>query len=76
MFITARRNAEVLSLELQGEWRATQSGGHRGRTQSHRFQRRAQLRVTVGSSHLDLSGAWLLHDFLERARKARPRSAL
>jgi phospholipid/cholesterol/gamma-HCH transport system permease protein len=70
MFITARRNAEELSLELQGNWRATQSAAIEAELKAIDFSGARSARVAAGSSNLDLSGAWLLHDFLERARKA------
>jgi phospholipid/cholesterol/gamma-HCH transport system permease protein len=70
MFITARRSADQLDLTLQGDWRATQTDAIEAELRSIDFggARRAQL--DAGSSRLDLSGAWLLHDFLDRARAA------
>ena len=70
MFITARRNADELSLELQGDWRATQSAAIEAELKAIDFAGARRARLAAGSSHLDLSGAWLLHDFLDRARKA------
>jgi phospholipid/cholesterol/gamma-HCH transport system permease protein len=70
MFITARRNAEELNLELQGDWRATQSKAIEAELKAIDFAGARRARLAAGSSHLDLSGAWLLHDFLDRARKA------
>jgi phospholipid/cholesterol/gamma-HCH transport system permease protein len=70
MFITARRSADQLNLELQGEWHATQFEAIEAELGAIDFAGATRARLTVGSSQLDLSGAWLLHDFLERARKA------
>jgi phospholipid/cholesterol/gamma-HCH transport system permease protein len=70
MFITARRNAEELTLELQGEWRATQTEAIEAELKAIDFTGARRALLAAGSSHLDLSGAWLLHDFLDRARKA------
>ena len=70
MFITARREAEQLNLELQGEWRATQSDAIEAELAAVDFAGARRARLAVGSSQLDLSGAWLLHDFLARAREA------
>ncbi|HXR19570.1 MAG TPA: ABC transporter permease [Steroidobacteraceae bacterium] len=70
MFITARRSADVLNLELQGEWRATQSAAIEAELSAIDLAGARRARVVAGGSHVDLSGAWLLHDFLDRARKA------
>src|SRR5579863_5222033 len=70
MFITARRSADQLSLELQGEWRATQSQAIEAELRSIDFSGARSAQLDAGSSRLDLSGAWLLHDFLKRARAA------
>jgi phospholipid/cholesterol/gamma-HCH transport system permease protein len=70
MFITARRGADELVLELTGEWRATQSQAIEAELRAIDFAGARRARVATGSSQLDLSGAWLLHDFLDRARKA------
>jgi phospholipid/cholesterol/gamma-HCH transport system permease protein len=70
MFITARRSADQLSLELQGDWRATQSQAIEAELRSIDFSGARSAQLDAGSSRLDLSGAWLLHDFLKRARAA------
>jgi phospholipid/cholesterol/gamma-HCH transport system permease protein len=70
MFITARRRADQLNLELQGEWHATQSGAIEAELGSIDFSGARTAQLDAGSSRLDLSGAWLLHDFLVRVRAA------
>ncbi|MGA8709287.1 MAG: ABC transporter permease [Steroidobacteraceae bacterium] len=70
MFITARRSAEQLSLELTGDWRATDTDAIEAELQAIDFAGATRARLAIGSANFDLSGAWLLHDFLERARKA------
>jgi len=70
MFITARRSADQLTLTLTGHWRATESGAIEAELRAIDFSGARQARLAVGASSLDLSGAWLLHDFLERARQA------
>ena len=70
MFITARRTADELNLELQGEWRATEFGAIEAELKAIDLAGARRARVTPGTARLDLSGAWLLRDFLDRARKA------
>ena len=70
MFITARRSADQLDLELQGDWRATESGAIEAELRAIDFAGATRARLAAGSSNFDISGAWLLHDFLERARQA------
>ena len=70
MFITAQRNADQLNLTLQGEWHATRSESIEAELAAIDFAGARTARLDAGSSRLDLSGAWLLHDFLDRARKA------
>jgi phospholipid/cholesterol/gamma-HCH transport system permease protein len=70
MFITARRSADQLNLTLQGEWRATLSESIEAELAAIDLTGARSARLEAGSSSLDLSGAWLLHDFLDRARKA------
>jgi phospholipid/cholesterol/gamma-HCH transport system permease protein len=70
MFITAQRSADQLSLTLQGEWRATLVESIEAERAAVDFTGARSARLDAGSSSLDLSGAWLLHDFLDRARKA------
>src|SRR5579863_1301691 len=70
MFITARRSADQLNLELQGHWRVTESAAIEAELRAIDFGSARTARLTRGESSLDLSGAWLLHDFLERARQA------
>ena len=70
MFITARRSADQLDLTLQGEWRATLAESIEAELAAIDFTGARSARVDAGSSSLDLSGAWLLHEFLNRAREA------
>jgi phospholipid/cholesterol/gamma-HCH transport system permease protein len=70
MFITARRTADELELELQGEWRATQFEAIEAELKAVDLSGARHARVAPGTARLDLSGAWLLRDFLDRARKA------
>ncbi len=76
MFITARRSAEQLDLELTGSWRATEADAIEAELRAVDFAGATRARLAIGSASLDLSGAWLLHDFLDRARKAGVAAAL
>jgi hypothetical protein len=49
MYITARRNAEELNLELQGEWRATQSEAIEAELKAIDFAGARRARLAVGS---------------------------
>jgi phospholipid/cholesterol/gamma-HCH transport system permease protein len=69
-FIRAQRSADQLNLTLQGEWRATLSESIEAELAAIDLTGARSARLDAGSSSLDLSGAWLLHDFLDRARKA------
>lgn len=70
MFITARRSADQLDLELAGDWRIAEIAGIESELRAIDFAGARRARLLVGSARLDLSGAWLLRDFLERVRRA------
>jgi phospholipid/cholesterol/gamma-HCH transport system permease protein len=70
MFITARRSADQLNLELSGNWRATDAGSIEAELDAIDLTGARRAQLALGSSSLDISGAWLLHDFLVRARSA------
>jgi phospholipid/cholesterol/gamma-HCH transport system permease protein len=70
MYLTARRVADKLELTLSGEWRALRFGDIE--TELGMVDATGVRRVTVaaGQAQLDLAGAWLLRDFVDRARAA------
>jgi phospholipid/cholesterol/gamma-HCH transport system permease protein len=71
MAVEVVRNAEGLQLELTGEWGAQQFTGIAAALAA--VDLRALHRVLIGTSgltSLELSGAWALHEFLQRARRA------
>jgi len=70
MFITARRSADELELELQGDWRATQIAAIDAELQAIDLAGARHARVSPGNARIDLSGAWLLREFLERVHMA------
>jgi phospholipid/cholesterol/gamma-HCH transport system permease protein len=69
-YLTARREAEQLSLELSGEWHARQFGQIAAELGTLDLSGLRRASIIAGQAHLDLTGAWLLCDFLRRARDA------
>jgi phospholipid/cholesterol/gamma-HCH transport system permease protein len=70
VFIAARRTQEALHLELLGEWRAALFPQIELELRGLDLTGTRQLSIRPGSAQLDLSGAWLLRSFLQRAREA------
>jgi phospholipid/cholesterol/gamma-HCH transport system permease protein len=70
MYLTARRNADELKLELSGEWRALRFTDIEAELDSVDFAGLHRISIAAAQAQLDLTGAWLLRDFLERARAA------
>jgi len=70
MYLTARREADQLSVTLSGEWRAQRFADIEAELGDIQFAGARRMRVTAGQAQLDLTGAWVLRDFLERARSA------
>ncbi|HEX4025516.1 MAG TPA: ABC transporter permease [Steroidobacteraceae bacterium] len=68
--LTARREAEQLSLELSGEWHARQFRQIEAELTALDLSGLRRASIAAGQAHLDLTGAWLLRDFLRRARAA------
>jgi phospholipid/cholesterol/gamma-HCH transport system permease protein len=71
MAVEARRTAEGLQLDLTGEWDVWQFG--QLAAQLAALDLTATRRVLIDAQHLttlDLSGAWALQQFVERARTA------
>jgi phospholipid/cholesterol/gamma-HCH transport system permease protein len=70
VFIAARTTRDELQLELLGEWRAAVFPQIERELRGIDFGGARRASVRPGSSQLDLSGAWLLRAFLQRARDA------
>jgi|SRR5579872_2996436 len=71
MFVHARPTDQGLELELTGEWRVAQLAGIEAALAAVDLS--GQRRVIIAAqalSALDLSGAWGLREFLQRARSA------
>jgi phospholipid/cholesterol/gamma-HCH transport system permease protein len=70
MFIRARRRAEQLDLDLTGSWRAAEAAAIESELAGIELAGARQATLSAADASFDLSGAWLLHDFLQRARLA------
>ena len=69
-YLTARREAQQLSLELCGDWHAREFGQIEAQLSALDLSGLSGASIVTGEAHLDLTGAWLLRDFLRRARDA------
>src|ERR1700680_2660693 len=70
MYLTARRNADELNLELSGAWRAPRFTDIEAELGTLDFAGLRRVNIAAGQAQLDLTGAWLLRDVL--GRPARP----
>jgi phospholipid/cholesterol/gamma-HCH transport system permease protein len=70
MYLTARREADELSLQLSGQWHALRFADIEAELGTLDLTGLRQLNIATGQAQLDLTGAWLLRDFLDRARAA------
>src|SRR5579863_586269 len=70
MYLTARRVADQLELTLSGEWRALQFSDIDIELGAVDVAGVRSVNVVAGQAQLDLTGAWLLRDFVDRARAA------
>src|ERR1700688_3699057 len=70
MYLIARRDADELNLELSGEWRAPRFGAIEAELETVDFIGLRLVNITARQAQLDLTGAWLLREFLDRARAA------
>ena len=71
MAVEVRRIADQLQLELTGEWGAQQFTGVAAALAAVDLRAMRQVLIgTTGLTTLELSGAWALREFLQRARRA------
>jgi phospholipid/cholesterol/gamma-HCH transport system permease protein len=68
MYLAARRVADQLELTLSGEWRALGFSDIETELGAVDLTGVRSVNVIAGQAQLDLSGAWLLRDFVDRAR--------
>src|SRR5215472_4813162 len=71
MPVEVRRTNAGLELDLTGEWGIREFGDLDAQLHALDLQGAGQVRIdTTGITSLELSGAWALHEFVERARTA------
>src|ERR1700683_1444023 len=70
MYLTARREADELSLQLSGQWHALRFADIEAELGRLDMAGLRQISIAAAQAQLDLTGAWLLRDFLDRARAA------
>ena len=68
MYLTARRAADQLELTLSGEWRALRFADIETELSAVDVTGVRRVTVAAGQAQLDLTGAWLLRDFVDRTR--------
>ena len=64
MYCTSHRQGDALELSLHGHWQATTLSDIEAELASVPLRGASQLHVEAADASFDLSGAWLLHDFL------------
>jgi len=71
MGVEVRRSAQGVTLELSGEWGARELTDLEAQLAAVDVHAARELRIaTAGVTRLDLSGAWVLREFVRRARAA------
>ena len=67
MYCTLERKSDLLELSLLGEWRAASLGRIQDELAALPLGTAQRLQIRAGAAQFDLSGAWLLRDFLKTA---------
>lgn len=67
MYCTSQRQADRLELSLDGHWQAATLSAIQAELASVSLRGASQVHVKAANASFDLSGAWLLHDFLRTA---------
>ncbi len=70
MYCVARQQADGIELALHGEWRAATFGAIQAELAVLLPAGARRLRIDATGARFDLSGAWLLHDYLAAAAAA------
>ena len=70
MYCVARRQADRVELVLRGEWRAATLAAIEPEIAALDLGGNRRLQIDAREAHFDLSGAWLLHDYLARVGAA------
>ncbi len=66
--VNAQRAAEQLDVQLLGEWRAPHFAEIEAELAALDLAGLRRVRITTGEARLDLTSAWLLRDFMQRAQ--------
>jgi phospholipid/cholesterol/gamma-HCH transport system permease protein len=64
VYCTTQRHADHVELALHGQWRAAQLAAIQAELAGVALAGTRQLQLRAADAHFDLSGAWLLHDYL------------
>ena len=67
MYCVAQRQTDRLELALHGRWQAATLGEVQAELASVSLRGARHLQIQTADAHFDLSGAWLLHDYLTTA---------
>jgi phospholipid/cholesterol/gamma-HCH transport system permease protein len=70
VFCEAQRHADRVALALRGDWRLATLSEIQAELAAVSLQGAGRLLIDAGSARLDLSGAWVLRDFLAQAAAA------
>lgn len=70
MYCVARRQADRVELVLRGEWRVTTLAAIEPEIAAVDLGGQRRLQIDAAAAQFDLSGAWLLHDYLARVGAA------
>jgi phospholipid/cholesterol/gamma-HCH transport system permease protein len=70
MYCAAQRQGEGLVLALQGDWRLAGLDGARAELAATSLSGVKQITVQAAAARIDVSGAWVLHEFLAAAAAA------
>jgi phospholipid/cholesterol/gamma-HCH transport system permease protein len=70
MYLTARRDADQLSVMLSGDWHSQRFADIEAELGAVDLDGAHSMRINAGQAQFDLTGAWVLHEFLDRARAA------
>ncbi|HLK70392.1 MAG TPA: ABC transporter permease [Steroidobacteraceae bacterium] len=69
-FLLSRREADRVTLELRGEWQARRCREIEAQLATVDLGGAREVAVSAAGARIDMTSAWLLHDFLRRAREA------
>ncbi|MGH8253820.1 MAG: MlaE family ABC transporter permease [Steroidobacteraceae bacterium] len=70
MYCVARRQGDRVELALRGEWRATTLPAIEPEIATVDLGGTRRVQIDASAAQFDLSGAWLLHDFIARLAAA------